>query len=128
VFRFADGSSITWEIGPAPLVEKAERTLRFTARDAAGALLPLEPYMGMAAHVAVTDAAGQVFAHLHPSGSISMAALQRFDPHAMHAPSTLPSEVAIPYAFPRAGRYRLWVQTRRGSEVLTAAFDADVIH
>ena len=43
---FADGSSITWEIGPAPLVEKAERTLRFTARDAAGALLPLEPAWG----------------------------------------------------------------------------------
>ena len=128
VFRFADGSSIAWQIGPAPLVEKAERTLRFIARDAAGAPLPLEPYMGMAVHVAVTEASGQVFAHLHPSGSISMAALQRFDPHAMHAASTPSSEVAIPYAFPRAGRYRLWVQTRRGSEIRTAAFDADVIY
>jgi hypothetical protein len=127
VFRFDDGSTIAWTVGAGPLVEKAERMLTFTARDAAGAPLPLEPYMGMAAHVALTDEAGMVFAHLHPSGSISMAALHRFDPHAMHdAPSTMPNEVAIPYAFPQAGRYRLWVQMKREGRVMTAAFDAIV--
>lgn len=127
VFRFADGSTIAWTVGAAPLVEKAERLLTFTARDPAGAPLPLEPYMGMAAHVAVTDEAGRVFAHLHPSGSISMAALHRFDPHAMHdAPSGVSGDVAIPYAFPQAGRYRLWVQVKRGGQVMTAAFEAAV--
>jgi hypothetical protein len=43
--------------------------------------------MGMLGHAAVTNADGSVFAHLHPSGSISMAALQKIegaDPHAQH--------------------------------------------
>jgi hypothetical protein len=33
--------------------------------------------------------------------------------------------VTIPYAFPKAGAYRLFVQVRRGDRILTAAFDVD---
>ncbi len=52
--------------------------LAFSVRDAAGAPVTVEPYMGMAAHAIVASRDGSVFAHLHPSGSISMAALQKF--------------------------------------------------
>ena len=72
--------------------------------------------MGMAAHVIVASRDGSVFAHLHPSGSISMAALEKFSAQrpAMRMPVTCwPGEVAIPYAFPQPGPYRVWVQVKR---------------
>jgi hypothetical protein len=98
--------------------------------DAAGADVEVEPYMGMAAHLLIASRDGSVFAHLHPSGTISMAAMQRFagvssDPHAGHVMS-LDSRVAVPYAFPRQGSYRIFVQVKRAERVMTAAFDAQV--
>jgi hypothetical protein len=39
---------------------------------------------------------------------------------------TIDSGVAIPYAFPKAGSYRMWVQVKRDSRVRTAAFDVNV--
>jgi hypothetical protein len=70
-----------------------------------------------------------VFAHLHPSGSISMAALQKFTTstvgHAGHD-DALEGAVAIPFAFPQSGAYRIWVQIKRSGKVMTAAFNATV--
>ncbi len=34
--------------------------------------------------------------------------------------------VEFPYAFPKAGRYRVWVQVKRAGKVLTGVFDAEV--
>ena len=84
--------------------------------------------MGMAAHVIVTSRDHGVFAHLHPSGSISMAALQKFTTGATHAGhgGEVEGRVDVPYAFPKAGRYRMWVQVKRAGQVRTAAFDLDV--
>ena len=123
--RMSSGSAAT-----ARSIAGAERELRFSVRDAAGAPIAVEPYMGMAAHLAIASRDGSVFAHLHPSGSISMAAMQKFagggaDPHAGHI-MTMDSAVAIPYAFPKPGPYRLFFQVRRGGRVRTAAFDVDV--
>jgi hypothetical protein len=36
------------------------------------------------------------------------------------------SEVAFPYAFPRRGSYRIWVQVKPGDTVLTGVFDTRV--
>ena len=133
-FTLADGPTIEWRRGAGPLVEKEEHLLAFAARDASGAPLPIEPYMGMLGHVAVTHEDGSVFAHLHPAGSISMAALQRFaakardvapESHGSHL-TPAPGDLSIPYAFPKAGRYRIWVQMKHGGRIITAAFDADV--
>jgi hypothetical protein len=126
----ADGSRLTWRRGDAPLVAGVERVLAFDVRDAGGAIVSVEPYMGMAAHAAVASGDGAVFAHLHPSGSISMAAQEKLsgvtaDAHAGH-PTALEGSVAIPYAFPRPGAYRVWVQIKRGGQVMTAAYDATV--
>jgi hypothetical protein len=128
-FAGPDGVKITWLHGAAPFTAGKERLLTFRASDAAGPAA-LQPYMGMLAHAVVVHADGSVFVHLHPAGSISMAALQKFEAaggapsHAGHAMSA--SEVSIPYAFPKAGRYRIWVQMKRAGQVVTGAFDIDV--
>jgi hypothetical protein len=130
----ADGSELVWARGHTPLVAGEEQVLSFAVRDASGAVLNVEPYMGMAAHVIVASDDHAVFAHLHPSGSISMAALQKFteaaaaaDPHAGHRMTTESSAVDVPYAFPSPGRYRVWVQVKRAGRVHTAAFDVAVL-
>ncbi len=129
-YQLEDGTTVTWKRGNDPLVAGKEQLLTFIARDAGGAPAALEPYMGMLGHIAVTRVDGEVFAHLHPSGSISMAALQKFsrnddNPHVMHAVVST-NEVSTPYAFPRSGRYRLWVQIKRNGQVLTAPFEVEV--
>ena len=84
--------------------------------------------MGMPAHVILSSQDHGVFAHLHPSGSISMAALEKFTTGTTHAGhgGEVDSRVGVPYAFPKAGRYRMWVQVKRAGQVRTAAFDVDV--
>ncbi len=127
-FVSSDGLRITWQRGE-PLVAGKEQLLTFVATNADGSPASLEPYMGMLGHAAVTNADGSVFAHLHPSGSISMAALQKFDgaadPHAQHR-AIGGNTVSIPYAFPKAGRYRVWIQVKRAGQIVTGAFDVDV--
>jgi hypothetical protein len=126
-YDLGGGSRLVWERGAAPIVAGIETDLRFSVRDAAGAVVSVEPYMGMAAYLLVAKRDGSVFAHLHPSGSISMAAMQRFAGADQHATHDIPldSRIAVPYAFPTPGSYRLFVQVRLGGKVATTAFDVD---
>jgi len=94
----------------------------------------------MAAHAEVVSSDLTVFAHIHPAGSVSMAALELAQgglPGAgrsgMSMPmpvastsSPLPAEFSFPYGFPRPGEYRIFVQVKRAGKVETAAFDAEV--
>jgi hypothetical protein len=129
-FKMADETTITWDRGQ-PVVAGAERLLTFTARDPDGAPAVLEPYMGMLGHLAIARAEGDVFAHLHPFGSVSMAALQKFTPTgappAVHQHVPSPNAISVPYAFPKPGRYRMWVQVKRAGRILTGAFDLEVL-
>jgi hypothetical protein len=72
---------------------------------------------------------GGVFAHLHPTGTVPMAALAvaSKDPHAGHyMGGPVHSTVYFPYGFPKAGDYRLFVQMKRAGRVETGVFDLRV--
>jgi hypothetical protein len=125
-----DGTRIASTTDRGPIEAGKDTILGFAVRDASGSVVPVEPYMGMAAHVIVSSHDHAVFAHLHPSGSISMAALQKFSSerstdHAAHS-SMVEGRVEVPYAFPKSGLYRIWVQIKRNGQVKTGAFDLDV--
>jgi hypothetical protein len=95
----------------------------------------------MAGHAEFVRSDMTVFAHVHPAGSVSMAALELAqqgiaepsDPMLEGAmagmsmtSAPLPPEVSFPYGFPKPGDYRIFVQIKRAGQVQTAAFDAHV--
>jgi hypothetical protein len=86
-------------------------------------------YMGMLGHAAFVKTDETAFAHIHPDGSASMAAVMmtgdQMDMPEMDKPG-LPNEVNFPYGFPSPGRYRIIVQMKHGGTVETGIFDADV--
>jgi hypothetical protein len=142
------GLAMTWKRSAAPLAAGREADLAFEVRDAAGRPIPLEPYMGMLSHAVIRRDDGSVFVHLHPMGTISMAAQEAFAKKlgekegmpGMSGMSDMPgmdhgsggaapaatSAVSFPYEFPMPGRYRLWVQVKTGGQVRTGVFDAEV--
>ncbi len=163
VSKLADGSIMSWQRGAAPIVVNQDAPLCFVVTHPGGKPAALEPYMGMAGHAMLTRYDGAVFVHLHPAGTVSLAALETFAlrqpgdtvrgllgarltaletgsgergavpdgagrapvEHRME-PLLAPSSLSFPYAFPQPGRYRMWVQVKRGGRILTAVFDTDV--
>jgi len=128
-----DGTVLTWSPNPAPLRAGEEAGLRFAATPPAGDTASLEPFLGMAGHAVVVRDDGQVFIHLHPLGTISLAAqarLARSAPnaiaHAMSTPGTGNDSLYFPYAFPQPGKYTVWVQVKRRGRVMTGSFPAEV--
>lgn len=145
VTRVPAGLSVTFS-RPAVLAPATDVLLQFTIRDSSGAVVSLEPYMGMPAHAMIARTDGEVFAHLHSNGSFSMAAQQvlmavergdtlassrpnvprpRLDTmsHASsHATPTARGQLAFPFAFPSPGTYFIWIQFRHNGGVRTAAF------
>ena len=143
-----DGSVMVWS-GPAgPIAAGRDIDLRFDVRDRTGAPASIEPYMGMAAHAALVRDDGSVFVHLHPMGTASAAAQQAFvlrdrgdttprgrlamrDSEASRADRAgmampMSGSLSFPYAFPKPGRYLLWIQVKRGGRILTAPFSVVV--
>jgi len=147
--------TMTWAF-PGPLAPNQPVSLRFAVRDSQGQPVVLEPYLGMRGHLALRSQDGSVFTHLHPGGSASMAAMQLAvyraegklpltaafgadDPICQLPPASRAEEqwlqgnedadgatISFPYAFPKAGAYRLWVQVRINGAILTGVYDIRV--
>ena len=139
LFRLPDGYTMVWK-SPGKLVAKAPQSFQFELLNEAGRPATDEAlYMGMLGHAAFVKTDGTVFAHIHPNGSMAMAALMMANPQlqmqqngdasmpGMAMPAgQLPASVTFPYGFPSAGRYRIFVQMKHGETVETGIFDADV--
>jgi len=141
VSRLMGGHTLVFE-NIDEVVTGREMTLRFAAFAPDGSVAALQPYMGMFGHAVVRRADGSVFAHLHPSGSFSMASQDAFQQRdqaggtiaATNSPpmrtaslvTASPNRVSFPYQFPRAGAYRLWIQVRIAGRVLTGVYDLEV--
>lgn len=151
VAPLADGGRMVWEREPGPLPANKLLWFRFHVEGAAGKrATDLEPYMGMAGHAEFVRSDLSVFAHVHPDGSASMAAIALADASlpgktrdssavagslisaesmpgmAMSGSNaaSAPSGVAFPYGFPKSGLYRIFVQVKRTGHVETGVFDA----
>jgi hypothetical protein len=127
-----DGSTLRWLRAGSPLAVGEEAGLRFLVEPPAGGSTQLEPYMGMAGHAVVVRADGKVFIHLHPLGTISVAAqaLLTRDSTAVSHKAMMPAAPSdtlyFPYAFPQPGDYTVWVQVKRAGRVLTGSFPVQV--
>jgi len=143
----SNGAHMIWERDSTPLVSNRLTWFKFRVVDAAGKLASdLEPYMGMAGHAEFIRSDFSVFAHVHPDGSIPMAAFSLAEAtlgansDSSQAPAetmpgmvmmkaretAAPSEVAFPYGFPKPGLYRIFVQVKRAGKIETGVFDANV--
>ena len=136
--RLPYGGRMIWD-RPDTLHAGRALTLRFHVVDGNGApAQDLEPYMGMVAHAEIVRADMSVFAHVHPDGSVPMAALElargggdmagmpgMVAPAASGAPATTISpDLSFPFGFPQPGSYRVFVQIKRSGHIETGAFDA----
>jgi hypothetical protein len=140
--QFAAGGRMVLKREAAPLKANVPMNFKFSVEDKDGKpASDMEPYMGMAGHAEFVSTDLSVFAHVHPAGSISMAALelartgaasasgelQAGMPMAMPMASVpLSPEVSFPYGFPHPGDYRIFVQIKRAGRVQTGMFDAHV--
>jgi hypothetical protein len=150
-FHLPDGYTMVWD-NAARLPAKSPQIFEFSLLGADGnPARDIDLYMGMLGHAAFVKRDGTVFAHVHPSGTVSMAALtmaaaqnqpvqnQNSQPKAgattsmtampgmpmqVETAGKLSNTVGFPYGFPTAGAYRIFVQMKHGQTIETGAFDA----
>jgi hypothetical protein len=131
-----DGTQVVWNREAAPLKANVAMILDFAVKDPNGTPAnDLEPYMGMAAHAEIIRDDLSVFAHIHPSGSASMASMMMASADSPGSSSMagmqMPAEkiapnISMPYGFPKQGQYRIFLQFKRAGRIETASFDAHV--
>jgi hypothetical protein len=133
VFPLSDGYKMVWDRDADVYPTKKAYAFRFHIETPEGKTAnDLEMYMGMPGHAAFVKRDRTVFAHVHPTGSVPMAALAvtqgaSMDPHAMHEMDhAKPAEVSFPYGFPSAGDYLVYVQIKRAGRVETGIFETQV--
>src|ERR1051325_1983886 len=121
-----DNVDLRWETTDS-LKAGRDLSLRFSARNKRNELVPVEPYLGMAAHAVVIREDGAIFVHLHPTGTGTMAAQQAFEQRA--AGDTLPNGRLRPMkgmvmgpVMPTTGRSRPAKPTATATEMLPGDF------
>ncbi|MBV8630287.1 MAG: hypothetical protein JOZ83_05145 [Silvibacterium sp.] len=143
-YKLPDGYTMVWK-RPETLIAKTPYDFTFELRDPEQRpAAEMALYMGMPGHAAFIKSDGTVFAHIHPSGTASMAAMMiaqaqnragsndaaatQNDMAAMPGMSQpgMPNTVSFPYGFPSPGTYRIIVQMKHGSVIETGFFDAEV--
>jgi hypothetical protein len=149
-----DGYRMIWERGTAPFTANHFVWLRFRLETPEGKpVSDSEPYMGMAGHAEIVNSDRSVFAHIHPDGSVAMAALELTQKTSTQGNAGAnaqagtnaggmsgtgmsgmdmsmdprSAQVSFPYGFPKAGEYRLFVQMKRGGTIETGVFDTQVL-
>jgi hypothetical protein len=131
-FAFADGSGRMRWLDARALRAGDTVALEFAVENPdGGPAAGIEPYMGMAGHAMIVARDFSVFAHIHPTGSVPMAALSLVEgsgvvDHAHHQGMVFAPRVRFPCVFPRAGDYRLFVQIKENGRIETAAWDLTV--
>jgi hypothetical protein len=174
---FKDGSYAVWEGKPDKNLETGKTyALNFEIFNPDGSPCLPEPYMGIMGHVVVLKTDGNVYNHLHPSGSYPMASGKVLEkrladtikifkkPHSQSFKDSIDQHIAkletmtmidreiflmtemgmyetnengmmgmdhshqihFPYTFPKAGRYRIFLQIKRNEKILTGVFDVKV--
>ncbi len=130
-----DGTRVVWHRDSSALRANAPMILRFEVQDQNGKpATDVENYMGMAAHAEIVSADLQVFAHIHPSGSVPMASLMMASTNSsdsmagmdMNSAQAISPELSMPYGFPKPGHYRIFLQFKRANKIETAHFDTAV--
>jgi hypothetical protein len=126
---------VQWVLDAHTLQAQKPTLLRFRVTDKNGApARDLEPYMGMAGHLVILRRDLSVFAHVHPAGSVPMAALMLLQKPSLSGSDSMGgmqheaiiNEITFPYGFPQGGDYRLFLQVKRAGQVQTAVFDAGI--
>lgn len=117
-------------------------------QEADGGPCTLDPYMRMLGHAVILRLDGGVFSHVHPGGTLNMAAARKFasksggtnavqsteavcgDLSAMPEAQALAlgksGKVAFPFVFPSSGSYAVWIQTRIAGKIVTGAFQIQI--
>lgn len=134
VAQLSDGYRMVWERDEKSFKANQPYWFRFRVEDKDGKpATDLEPYMGMAGHAVFISTDGNVFAHVHPAGSVSMAAVNLAEGESPNVGmekmagmdhGSNGAEVSFPYGFPKPGEYRIFVQVKRAGKVETAEFVA----
>lgn len=136
-YKLPDGYTMVWK-RPSTLTAKTPEDFTFSLLDANGQPpKDMALYMGMTGHAAFVKTDGTVFAHIHPSGTVSMAALMMAQAENQSTASSMndmpgmdmsstPNTVSFPYGFPTPGNYRIFVQMKHANVIETATFDAQV--
>jgi hypothetical protein len=125
--QLRDGYRMVWVNGDAPLKARTATQFVFRVEDASGKpASDMQLYMGMVGHAEFVSDDASVFAHVHPDGSVPMAALMLTKMPMWHEHGDVPAVVSFPYGFPKLGCYRIFVQMQRHGHPETGVFDVRV--